>query len=114
MDRYARSTSFSGWPSAKSAVPPTWPVSVPAVAYPAASAAASAGYGMVPAQPPLPTASNLPFQPDAGSQISTLMSESLVGISVAVTRQNAGRVAYGLAPPPRPGCTNAPAPAATL
>ena len=46
-----------------------------------------------PAQPPLPTAWNLPFQSAAGSQTSTLMSESLVGLSVAATRQNSGRLA---------------------
>src|SRR5215467_794497 len=47
-------------------------------------------YGMAPAHPPLPTAWNFPFQPSAGIQISTLMSESLVGVSVAVMRQNSG------------------------
>ena len=45
---------------------------------------------MLPFKPPLPTAWNLPFQPAAGSQTSILMSESLVGVSVAATRQNAG------------------------
>src|SRR5579859_335208 len=45
---------------------------------------------MTPAHPPLPTAWNLPFQFAAGSQISTLMSESAVGVSVAATRQNSG------------------------
>src|SRR2546428_9107913 len=70
---------------------------------------------MVPAHPPLPTASNLPFQPDAGSQISVLISESLLGVRVAVMRQNAGRLANGFAAaPPRAdpgpaGGTNAPA-----
>ena len=48
---------------------------------------------MVPAQPPLPTASYLPFQSVAGSQISALISESLVGVMVVVTRQNAGSLA---------------------
>src|SRR3954466_16315282 len=41
------------------------------------------------------------------------MSESVLGVSVAATRQNDGRFAYGLAPPPprRPlsGGTNVPA-----
>src|SRR4029434_1029704 len=46
---------------------------------------------IAPAQPPLPTAWNLPFHPLAGSQTSTLISESLEGLSVAATRQNAGR-----------------------
>jgi hypothetical protein len=58
---------------------------------------------MTPAQPPLPTAWNLPFHAvsaaaapsarGAGSQTSILMSESLVGVSVAATRQNAGSFA---------------------
>src|SRR5438046_2705092 len=68
---------------------------------------------MVPAHPPLPTAWNLPFQPDAGIQTSILMSESLVGFSVAATRQNAGS-ALNAAPGPRPpraaGGVNSPAP----
>src|SRR5688572_25386608 len=76
-------------------------------------AAASAGYGIVPAHPPLPTARNLPFHPDAGNQISVLMSESLDGVSVAVTRQNGGNREKALpAAPPRPdptGEVNAPA-----
>ena len=40
------------------------------------------------------------------------MSESLLGVSVARTRQNAGRLAYGFTAAPRPaaaGGTNAPA-----
>src|SRR6516164_6974701 len=45
---------------------------------------------MVPAQPPLPTASNFPFQFAIGSQISILMPESDEGVSVAATRQKAG------------------------
>src|SRR5438034_852365 len=65
---------------------------------------------MLPAQPPLPTPWNFPFQPEAGSQISTRMSESLLGVSVIATRQNGGRslnaaAAWGFAP----GGTNAPA-----
>jgi len=47
---------------------------------------------MTPAQPPLPTAWNLPFHPVVGNQISTLMSESLVGVNVAATRQKSGRL----------------------
>src|SRR5437879_5522980 len=106
------SMTFSGCPFANSALFPTWPVSVPAPAYPALTASASAGYGIVPAHPPLPTARNLPFQPDAGSHTSVLMSESLLGVNVAVTRQNAGKLANGFAFAPRPappGGTNAPA-----
>src|SRR6185503_2652867 len=49
-----------------------------------------AGYAIEPLKAPLPTAWNLPFHPDAGSQTSILMSESLVGFNVAATRQNAG------------------------
>src|SRR5580765_42600 len=49
-----------------------------------------------PAQPPLPTASNLPFQFAAdGIQTSILISESLEGASVAAMRQNSGRSLYG-------------------
>ena len=50
-----------------------------------------AGYAIAPLKAPLPTAWNLPFQPDAGIQTSILISESRVGFSVAATRQNAGR-----------------------
>ena len=58
---------------------------------------------MVPAQPPLPTAWNLPFHPDEGSHTSILMSESLLGVSVAATRQKAGSAANAwAAAPPRP------------
>src|SRR5262245_45031607 len=79
-----------------------------------------AGYEITPAHPPPPTAWNLLFQPDTGSQTSTLMSESAAGVSAAVTRQKAGTVAYGFATalarpaPPAgasarpPGATNAP------
>jgi hypothetical protein len=51
----------------------------------------------------------LRFQLLAGSQISTLMSESLLGVSVAETRQNSGRSLYGLPPrgePAPPGSVN--------
>src|SRR2546421_384992 len=70
---------------------------------------------MAPDQPPFPTASNLPFHPDAGNQTSILISESALGLNVAATRQNAGRSlkAAGPGPPPRPpgaaGRTNPPA-----
>jgi hypothetical protein len=46
-----------------------------------------AGEAIAPLKAPLPTAWNLPFQPVAGSHTSILMSESLVGVSVAATRQ---------------------------
>src|SRR5579871_7005439 len=45
---------------------------------------------------------NLPFHAaDGGSQISILISESLVGLMVAATRQNAGRFWYATSP----GCS---------
>src|ERR1700683_1757824 len=53
---------------------------------------------MAPAQPPFPTPWKFWFQPVAGSQTSTLISESLVGLMVAATRQNSGRSAKGFAP----------------
>src|SRR5712691_10752933 len=70
------------------------------------------GYPIVPAHPPLPTACNLPFQPEAGSQTSILMSESLVGFRVAATRQNAGNAlnVWAAVGPPRPGAAKAPDP----
>src|ERR1700722_4670592 len=46
---------------------------------------------MEPPQPPLPTARNLPFHPVTGSHTSIPISESLVGLSVAATRQKGGR-----------------------
>ena len=46
---------------------------------------------MVPAQAPLPTDCRFPFHPVSGSQTSILISESLTGVRVAATRQNAGR-----------------------
>src|SRR5437763_846460 len=66
---------------------------------------------MLPAHAPLPTASSLPFHPEAGSQTSILMSESLDGVSVAATRQNTGSPPKAVRPlAPRPGATNVPAP----
>src|SRR5262245_998656 len=65
---------------------------------------------MVPAQPPLPTAWNLPFHARAGSQTSILMSESEEGLSVAATRQNAGNwLNCCAAAGPVPGRLNPPA-----
>src|SRR6185503_7427119 len=52
-----------------------------------------------------------PFQPDMGSHTSILISESLDGVSVAATRQNAGKPANAAGLPPRataPGGANAP------
>src|ERR1044071_5882131 len=69
---------------------------------------------MFPFQPPLPTASNFPFQLEAGNHTSILMSESGVGFTVAAIRQKAGR-SLNCAPPPRPPPpAGAKAPAATV
>src|ERR1700693_6245087 len=51
-----------------------------------------------PAQPPLPTAWYFPFQSEAGSQTSILISESLLGFSVAATWQYAGKPVRAEAP----------------
>src|SRR5262249_6389431 len=64
---------------------------------------------MVPAQPPLPTAWNLPFHAWAGSQTSILISESEEGVSVAATRQNAGNWLNCGSAGPVPGRLNPPA-----
>jgi hypothetical protein len=42
-----------------------------------------------PLKAPLPTARNLPFHPVVGIQSSTVMSESLDGVKVSITRQYA-------------------------
>src|SRR5215467_12511998 len=65
---------------------------------------------MVPAQPPLPMARSFPFQL-AGSQSSTLMSESEDGLSVMATRQKAGRPlkVRPCWPPRPPGMVKSPA-----
>src|SRR5215510_4436180 len=59
-----------------------------------------------PANPPLPIPSSLPFHPETGSQTSSLMSESGVGLTSATTRQNAGRLLYKRASP-EPGLDGA-------
>src|SRR5689334_3206149 len=64
---------------------------------------------MLPAQPPLPTAWNLPFHPAAGSQTSILISESEEGVSVAATRQKAGNWLNCGTAGPVPGRVNPPA-----
>src|SRR3954471_22608395 len=78
---------------------------------------------MLPAHPPFPTASSLPFQPEpaapepcaeAGIHTSTLISESLDGLSVAAMRQNDGRSANGFAPRPRAGAGGVKPPGATV
>src|SRR5213594_3757835 len=68
---------------------------------------------MEPAQPPLPTASNFPFQWSAGNQTSKLMFESDDGLSTPTTRQNAGTAAPAAPAPagpaePRPCATSPP------
>ena len=60
-----------------------------------ASERPGARYEIAPAHPPLPTAWNLPFQPDAGIQTSILMSESLDGFSVAGDAAERRQVAEG-------------------
>src|SRR5271154_5629185 len=67
---------------------------------------------MYPAKPPFPCPRNFPFQPLIGIQISTLISESGVGLSVATTRQKAGATLYRcgtFSPAFRSGGENAPA-----
>src|SRR2546427_10469506 len=69
---------------------------------------------MEPAQPPLPTAWNFPFQFASGIHTSILISESLDGFSVAAPLQNAGsclKIAFcSAATGPCPGRENCPAP----
>src|SRR5262249_62006743 len=52
-------------------------------------------YPMLPANPPLPTPWNLPFQFEAGSQTSTWMLESAEGLMTSATRQKAGTLGIG-------------------
>src|SRR2546426_7688911 len=64
---------------------------------------------MEPANPPLPTPWNLPFQPDAGSHTSSLIPESLDAFSTSETRQNAvvtsiGRLSGGVNEPAATDC----------
>src|SRR5579864_3359697 len=64
---------------------------------------------MDPANPPLPTPRYRPFQPVSGSHTSNLISESLAGLIVAATRQNAGRFFTEAGGTFSPGGINAPA-----
>src|SRR6185312_9691799 len=64
---------------------------------------------MPPAKPPLPSPRYLPFHPVSGSHTSILISESLVGLIVAATRQNAGRFFTEAGGTIAPGGMNAPA-----
>src|ERR1043166_7969025 len=59
---------------------------------------------MTPWKPPPPVPRKRLFQVALGSQTSILMVELLIGVSVAVTRQKAGRPVSGAAP----GGTNVP------
>src|SRR5262245_50982200 len=70
---------------------------------------------MNPANPPLPTPWNLPFQLASGIHTSILMSESRDGLNVAATRQKAGNClkAAVACTPPRPGAGAENTPAAT-
>src|SRR5688572_27008296 len=69
---------------------------------------------MLPAQPCPPTASNFPFQPAAGSQISIVIAHLAVGLAIATTRQNSGNSEKGaedaplLRPRPDAGGRNVP------
>src|SRR5689334_14091680 len=72
-------------------------------------AAASAGYGMAPPNPPFPAAWILWFQPDFGIHTSATMSESDEGVSFSVTRQNAGSELNAAAALLPRGSVNAPA-----
>jgi hypothetical protein len=47
---------------------------------------------MVPAQPPLPTPANFPFQLPSGSQTSKTICDSAVGAMTPATRQKGGRL----------------------
>src|SRR5271165_90836 len=49
----------------------------------------------MPANPPLPMPCSLPFQPVSGIHTSILISESVVGLAMTTTRQNAGTPLYG-------------------
>src|SRR5215469_9330481 len=82
-----------GWPNAQlqsNGLSPLWcPLSVATVAYPRITPRASARYWMFPKEAPLPTPSNLPFQTAlGGSHTSNRISDSRVGLTVPMTRQN--------------------------
>ena len=47
---------------------------------------------MIPAQPPLPTPANFPFQLPSGSQTSKTICDSVVGAMTPATRQKGGRL----------------------
>src|SRR5215831_16026210 len=79
---------------------PSCPVLFAAVAHPCLSGPIIDAGARPPARPPFPVPRNFPFHVEgSGSHTSILMSESLLGMDVASTRQNAGRFAYGDGPP---------------
>src|SRR6478609_12065486 len=69
---------------------------------------------MVPAHPPFPTACSFEFQPADGSHTSILISESVEGLSVAETRQNAGSAVYAVRVSPAAALGGRKAPGATI
>jgi hypothetical protein len=78
----------------------SWPPFVPAAAYPRWIALANDEIGIAPAHPPLPVCMYLPFHLAAGSQTSTLISESEVGRAITFTMQRAGMAIGGAFPVP--------------
>src|SRR2546425_698473 len=91
---------FSGLCSRMYRESPSCPVLFAEVAHPWRKGLIIAAGARPPARPPLPVPRNLPFHvAGSGSHTSILMSESLLGMDVARTRQNAGRLAYGEGPP---------------
>ena len=54
---------------------------------------------MIPAQPPLPTPANFPFQLASGSQTSKAICDSGVGAMTPATRQKGGRLPMTLVDP---------------
>src|SRR5262247_3602310 len=77
----------------------SWPVFVDALALPRLSCSARAPKEILPAQPPLPTPANLPFQFSRGNQTSKRICDSLVGAITPVIRQNGGRLVIALVQP---------------
>src|SRR5438552_2568058 len=93
VERYPKSTHFCGCPTSASASlldDGAVPMSLPATANPACSPEIIAGMesATVPAYPPLPVPSKRPFHVAVGIHSSMLISESELGVSVALTLQN--------------------------
>src|SRR5262249_26868960 len=93
MPRYALSwtacqSSRPSAPSAKLPLPPSWPVSVAAVASPERNGPLEA-LGFPPKYPPTPVPWTLPFQPFVGRATNTLTRHPVGGcVTVALTRQD--------------------------